>query len=324
MKTIAELQQIIGKKVDEFCEENGESSIYQPINYIMQLGGKRFRPVLSLMSANLFTDELEDALYPALAVEVFHNFTLMHDDIMDKAPLRRGKPTVHERWNSSAAILSGDAMLIQSYQLLMKTNPSLLPLVMNTFNQTALEVCEGQQLDMEFEIRGDVSLEEYDEMIRLKTSVLLAGAMKIGAIVGGASLESQQKIYEFAIHLGMSFQLWDDYLDAFGDERLTGKQRGGDILSDKKTFMFLRAYEKAGTEELAILKKHISAKETNHQEKVADTLKVYHLLGVDVELKEKVLSYHAMAVKILDTIAIESERKEILYAFTNSILERKN
>lgn len=324
MKTLEELQAIIAKKINGYCEKNGSGSIYQPINYIMKIGGKRLRPALALMSSNLFTDELDEAIYPALAIEVFHNFTLMHDDIMDNAPLRRGVPTVHEKWSQDVAILSGDAMLIQSYQLLMKTKINLLPEVMNIFNKTALEVCEGQQLDMDYQFRNDVSVEEYIEMIRLKTSVLLAGAMKIGALIGGADITQQQVIYDFAIQIGLSFQLWDDFLDAFGEANLTGKQIGGDILADKKTFLLIRAYEKSDASQRALLNQYIGKSDIDPKEKLEAVLEMFRVLKVDEELKAKVNQYYTNALSALESLSLDSDRKKMLRDFSQSIQDRNS
>jgi geranylgeranyl diphosphate synthase, type II len=324
MKSIEELQQIIIKKIDGFCRKNGDSGIYEPINYIMQLGGKRMRPVLCLMSANLFSDEIEDAVYPALAIEVFHNFTLMHDDIMDNAPLRRGKATVHEKWNRDVAILSGDAMVIQSYQLLIKTRPELLPVIMQVFNKTALEVCEGQQLDMDFQQLKHVKVEEYMEMIRLKTSVLLAGAMKIGACIGGAHDEMQNAMYDIAIDLGLSFQLWDDYLDAFGNSAETGKQAGGDILEKKKTFLMLHALERSSDTTKEELDQILDDKNNSDTFKVEYMLNLFRQHGSDVALKEEVERRHASAITSLENLPIEDERKKILRNFALALKERKS
>jgi len=323
MKTLEELQQIIAKKINGFCEKNGTASIYQPINYILQLEGKRLRPALNLMAANLFSDEIEDAIYPAVAVEIFHNFTLLHDDIMDNAPLRRGKPTVHEKWNSNVAILSGDAMMIQAYQLLIKTRPELLTSILPIFNKTALEVCEGQQQDMDFEKRSDVTVAEYEEMIRLKTSVLLAGAMQIGTLIGGADKESQKLIYDFGINVGLSFQLLDDYLDAFGDESKTGKQKGGDILADKKTFLWLRAMEKGNEEDKKTLRSFIGNSHISSTEKVTGVITLYKKLGVDSELKAKTLAHHQSALSLLEKISVSPERKIPLSRLIERMLERE-
>ncbi len=322
MKSIEELQGIISKKINGFCETNGDREIYQPINYILQLGGKRLRPALTLMAANLFSDDIEDAIYPALAIEVFHNFTLMHDDIMDKAPTRRGAKTVHEKWNSDVAILSGDAMMIQSYQLLMKTKTAKLPEILKVFNQTALEVCEGQQQDMNFEKRDVVSFEEYEEMIRLKTSVLLAGGMKIGAMINGADDVAQQHLYDFAINLGLSFQLMDDYLDSFGESSKTGKQIGGDVLSDKKTFLLIRAYEIANTEERKILDQYIGNINADPTEKVNTILSLFKKLRVDADVKNRAQHFLDRAFESLNALDVNEARKIHICNLAESISTR--
>lgn len=324
MKTPEELHQIIAKKVAGFCEKNGEGTLFQPINYIMQLGGKRMRPILSLMAANLFTDELEEAIYPALAIEVFHNFTLMHDDIMDNSPIRRGQPTVHQKWDNNAAILSGDTMLVQSYQLLIKTNPDKLIDIIRLFNTTAIEVCEGQQMDMEFEKRSIVSVEEYLEMIRLKTSVLVGGAMQIGAIIGNADEASQKTLYTFGESLGIAFQLHDDYLDIFGQKENTGKQNGGDIIADKKTFLLIRAFEKAGNEEKAILEKYIGNKNHSDTEKVDAIKNIYKKLGLKEELLSLAKSYFEKAMSALNQLHVAEDRKEPLKKIAAALQTRQS
>jgi geranylgeranyl diphosphate synthase type II len=237
-KSLGELQQLIQKKIDGYCRVNGQNALFEPVNYLIQLPGKRMRPALCLMSANLFTDELDPIVYPAFALEVFHNFTLMHDDIMDKSPLRRGMPTVHEKWNTNTAILSGDAMMIQAYQLVIKTNTEYLPQLLPLFSQTALEVCEGQQLDMDFETMTRVSAQQYLEMIRLKTSVLVACAMQMGALLTGQDEQVQLQLYSIGLNLGLSFQLKDDYLDTFGEAAKVGKRIGNDIVSTWDVFQF--------------------------------------------------------------------------------------
>ena len=241
MKSISELSALIQKGLDTFCEEGKDDSIMQPVNYLLGLGGKRIRPLITLVAAQTFSANIEAAIHPALAIEVFHNFTLMHDDIMDHAPIRRGMPTVHEKWNNDVAILSGDAMMIRSYELMCKTNADQLPALLSVFNRVALDVCRGQQQDMDFQQRSDVSESEYLEMIRLKTSVLLGAAAEIGAICGGANESERKTMYDFAIALGMSFQLQDDYLDTYGNPAVTGKQVGGDILANKKTLLSIHA-----------------------------------------------------------------------------------
>ena len=233
----------------DFLESNSFDkapvNLYSPVNYILSIGGKRMRPILTLMATDLFGGDSKDSLHAAMAVEVFHNFTLLHDDIMDDAPLRRGKQTVHEKWDVNTAILSGDVMMIKAYGFLMEYKGEVYRAVMEVFNQTAIEVCEGQQMDVDFETRSDVSLEEYVEMIKLKTSVLVACALKMGAVIAGASDKDADLIYDFGLNLGLAFQLQDDYLDAFGNPETFGKQVGGDIIENKKTYLYIIAEQRA-------------------------------------------------------------------------------
>ena len=320
MQTLEKFQVLINQKIEGFCRKNGDERILQPVNYILQLGGKRVRPLLTLLATDAFTDELEPAVYPAIALEIFHNFTLMHDDIMDNAPIRRGKPTVHERWNRDVAILSGDAMLIQAYQLIIKTKSECLPLVLQTFNTTALEVCQGQQLDMDFQERTDVSADEYIEMIRLKTSVLLGGAMKIGAIIGGATEEDQKHLYDFAIALGLSFQLWDDYLDTYGDGLKTGKQVGGDILANKKTLLSIKALEHASEEERNLIIGVVSS--LSNDEKIALVKDVYAKYRVAEFIKTTAGAYHQTALEKLNALSIEEHKKEGILQLVDQLKER--
>lgn len=322
MHQLEDLQAIIQKKIDGFCRKNGEEAILQPVNYILSLGGKRIRPLLTLLAVQTFTDDIDDAVYPALAMEVFHNFTLMHDDIMDNAPLRRGKATVHEKWNRDVAILSGDAMLIQAYQLIMKTRPECLARVMETFNTTALEVCVGQQMDMDFQFRNDVSVDEYIEMIRLKTSVLLGGSMKIGAIIGGASASDQQAIYNFAIALGISFQLWDDYLDTFGDSSKTGKQVGGDILANKKTILSIKTLESASQEEKNQLLGLTEFK--NPEDKIQVVSELYRTYGADQFLVRTAEAYYDKANRCLSEMQASSERVSNILQLVDQLKVRSN
>ncbi|MDO8994563.1 MAG: polyprenyl synthetase family protein, partial [Daejeonella sp.] len=248
MHSIEQLQNIINKAIAETKYTAKPAELYKPISYLMQLGGKRMRPVLVLVSTELFRGNVSKALDAAIGIELFHNFTLMHDDIMDKAPLRRGNPTVHVKWNESAAILSGDVMFVEAYKLMIRVDDSILRKVLDIFSDTASGVCQGQQADMNFEKRDQVSLKEYIEMIRLKTAVLLAGSMQIGALIGGAEKEQADLLYEFGENLGLAFQLQDDILDVYGDPEKFGKQVGGDILADKKTFLLIKARELANEE----------------------------------------------------------------------------
>jgi len=320
MQTLENFQALISQKIEGFCRKNGEERILQPVNYILQLGGKRVRPLLALLAADAFTDEIEPAVYPAIALEIFHNFTLMHDDIMDNAPIRRGKPTVHEQWNRDVAILSGDAMLIQAYQLIIKTKSECLPAVLQTFNTTALEVCQGQQLDMDFQTRTDVSVDEYIEMIRLKTSVLLGGAMKIGAIIGGASIEDQNHLYDFAIALGLSFQLWDDYLDTYGNGNQTGKQVGGDIIANKKTLLSIKALEQATEEERKIVSGETVLENTAH--KVERVKSIYASYDVEEFIKSMTRKYHQTALEKLEALSIATHKKEGILQLVEQLKER--
>jgi geranylgeranyl diphosphate synthase type II len=245
MHSIEQLQTIVNKAIADTKYTSEPAELYEPISYLMQLGGKRMRPVLVLISTELFGADVLKALDAAIGIELFHNFTLMHDDIMDKAPLRRGNPTVHVKWNESAAILSGDVMFVEAYKLMIKVEDSILRDVLDIFSDTASGVCQGQQADMNFEKRDHVGLDEYIEMIRLKTAVLLAGSMQIGALIGGAEKEQADLLYEFGENLGLAFQLQDDILDVYGDPEKFGKQVGGDILADKKTFLLIKARELA-------------------------------------------------------------------------------
>lgn len=298
-------------------------SIYEPIDYLIQLGGKRVRPLTVLLANQLFGGNLEDALKPAIAVEVFHNFTLMHDDIMDHSAIRRGQPTVHEKWDSNTAILSGDAMMIEAYQLLVQTRAQFLPDLLRVFNATALGVCEGQQQDMSFESRHNVSEAEYIEMIRLKTSVLLAGALQLGAITANASAHDQKLIYTFGEKLGISFQLWDDYLDTFGDESKVGKHIGGDIMNDKKTFLLLNLKARCTAEELDVLD-GLAGKTADRELKVSTVRGLMQRYQLHEELQRTTLRYYQEALQALEEISVASEQKETLRQLAHNLLQRES
>lgn len=273
--------------------EYGQSPIelYKPISYIMNLGGKRIRPLLTLMAYTLYKDDYEKILTPALAVEVFHNFTLMHDDIMDDAPLRRGKPTVHENWNANTAILSGDVMLVKAYDMLLKVSPEKLPNCLRLFNQTAAEVCEGQQHDMNFETVEDVSEHAYMEMIRQKTAVLLGFALEFGALLADASAIDSKKLYDFGVNIGIGFQLKDDLLDVYADQAKFGKQIGGDIIANKKTFLLIKARELAKGENKEKLNYWLNVKDFNKEEKVNAVTSIYNALGIKELTEAKMQEY---------------------------------
>ena len=323
MRDIQELQVLIQKAVEKMDFPPYPAKLYEPISYILDLGGKRMRPALLLMACDLFEGDVEKAMAPALAIEVFHNFTLMHDDIMDKAPLRRGKTTVHERWNANTAILSGDVMLIEGYKLIMQVDDHLLRTILTIFNQTAVGVCEGQQLDMEFEVRDDVNIIEYIEMIRLKTAVVLGGALKIGALVGGADRKDADLLLQFGENLGLAFQLQDDILDVYGDPEKFGKQVGGDILSNKKTYLLIKALELANDVHKAELNNWLAAINYDAAEKVNAVTAIYNAVSVRQHAETEMHQYANKAFKALDELALPIEKKEYLRNFADSLMVRE-
>lgn len=296
--------------------------LYTPIEYSIALGGKRVRPVMCLASCMLFTDNYQKAIPAALAIEIFHNFTLLHDDVMDKADIRRGNPTVWKKWNNNTAILSGDAMLIEAYKLLAQTDSPAFSMILNTFNQTAIEVCEGQQYDMEFETRNNVSIDEYMEMIRLKTAVLLAGAVKIGALIGGASSVDTEALYNFAIKLGLAFQLQDDLLDMYGDEATFGKAIGGDIMENKKTYLLISAMENALPEQLNTIRAWIAEENPIREEKIEAIRNIYDEIGVKNMTEDKINELFAQALQIVREMNISAEGKLFFTEFANKLLKR--
>lgn len=323
MRTIPEYQQIIAGAIEDFKASNSTLSLYDPVNYILSLGGKRMRPALVLLANDMFEGELEDAIRPAIAVEIFHNFTLLHDDIMDHAPLRRGQQTVHEKWGVNEAILSGDVMMVQAVDLMVQCPDRCLRDILNVFNKTAIEVCEGQQMDMDFEVRNDVSIEEYLTMIELKTSVLLAGALKIGALIGGASYDDADAIYEFGRNLGISFQVKDDILDVYGDQEKFGKQVGGDIIENKKTYLMLNAQDLADGEEEIQLKKWLSSTDFDPREKVTAVRAIYDALQVKEHTEEVMNDYFDRAMKNLDKLSIDEAQKNPLRLLARQLLQRE-
>ncbi|MEX0362055.1 MAG: polyprenyl synthetase family protein [Allomuricauda sp.] len=297
-------------------------NLYEPIAYILGLGGKRMRPVLTLMTTDLFGGDPTDALDAALAIEVFHNFSLVHDDIMDDAPLRRGKITVHEKWDINTGILSGDAMLINAYQYLESYSPEIFKQLISLFSKTAIEVCEGQQYDVDFETRDDVTIPEYLKMIEYKTAVLVAAAMKMGAILAGASEEDAQSIYEFGQNLGIAFQLQDDYLDAFGDPKTFGKQVGGDIIENKKTFLYLKALEFAPKEDKEGLMHLYSIQPENSNTKVDTVKTIFEESGAVEVARKEIESYTQKAFATLESLNIPEKNKELLRVFGNKLMQR--
>ncbi|MES2827515.1 MAG: polyprenyl synthetase family protein [Bacteroidota bacterium] len=321
MHSPSELLARIEQSITEIQYPTYPVSLYEPISYIMSLGGKRIRPTMLLMSVDLFSGDIAEAMSAALAIETFHNFTLLHDDIMDNAPLRRGKQTVHEKWGANTAILSGDVMMVESNKHLTNVNVGVLKPALDTFNATAQGVCEGQQLDMEFESRDDVSIEEYIDMIRLKTAVLLGGAMKLGAIVAKASMEDADLIYQFGENLGIAFQLQDDILDVYGDPEKFGKQIGGDIISDKKTFLRLKLQELASPAHLIDITEEHNNRNTIM--KIAAITSLYNEYNVREFAIEMMKKYLDTAFEALDKINVSQERKHELTVIANQLMNRE-
>ena len=315
-------------KVNDFLDnlkyDRKPSGLYDPVKYVLSMGGKRIRPVLMLLSYGLFKDDVESVLMPACALETYHNYTLLHDDLMDNADMRRGHETVHRKWDANTAILSGDSMLVLAYERMAKCNPVYLSDVLHTFTETALEIGEGQQYDMEFETRNDVTEDEYIEMIRLKTSVLLACAQKIGAILAGASKQDQDNLYKFGEQIGLAFQLQDDYLDVYGDPKVFGKKVGGDIICNKKTYMLINAYNRADAEQRRELQHWMAAETFNSDEKVAAVTAIYNKVGVDKLAIEKIAYYFEESKKYLDAVQVSDERKAELRLYAQKMMHRKN
>lgn len=325
MYSVEELQEIISKEIisrTKALTEKKPGELYSPIKYSLDMGGKRLRPVLLLLGYNLFSDEIANVLPAAVAIEVFHNFTLLHDDIMDQAEVRRNRPTVHKQFSENNAILSGDVMAFLSYQLLMECRSEKLNEVIGLFTKTAVEVCEGQQLDMDFEKRLDVSAAEYLEMIRLKTAVLLGCGLKSGALLANADEEVAAKLYDFALYLGMAFQLQDDVLDTFGDQQTFGKKIGGDILANKKTYLLIKALENAGEKQLQTLKFWIEKLDFNEDEKIREITKVYNQLHIREITEAKIDSYFHTSAKILQSITVEEQKKIHLKNLSKQMLKR--
>ena len=299
----------------------GESpaELYEPIDYLMSLGGKKMRPLLTIMATNIFSDDWQKAVKPAIGVEVFHNFTLMHDDIMDAAPIRRGKPTVHEKWNENIAILSGDVMLVCAYELMTAVDDKIFKHVIKRFNKTAAEVCEGQQWDMNFATRNDVTEDEYINMIRLKTSVLLGFSLELGGLIAETDEESTQLLYEIGTNIGIGFQLKDDILDVYGDPEKFGKQVGGDIIENKKTWLLLKALELGGD-----LNYWLTNKSFDKEEKVKAVTEIYNSLNIKQLAENKMNFYFDKGLKDLEKLNAPSERKQPLIELTKQLIERES
>lgn len=297
-------------------------NLYRPVQYILSLGGKRIRPAMMLMAYNMYRDDVERILDPALALEIYHNFTLLHDDLMDNADVRRGKPTVHMRWDSNTAILSGDVMLTLADVYMSRVDDAYFREVMSTFHATSIEIAEGQQYDMDFETRSDVTEAEYIEMIRLKTSVLLACALKIGAILGGASKEDAEHLYRLGESIGLAFQLRDDYLDVYGDPKVFGKKVGGDILCNKKTYLYINALRLADKEQRAALDYWATATDFVPEEKVAAVTAIYTALGLPEMSRAIEEQYYRRAQASLEALSVAEDKKQVLREFMAALMER--
>lgn len=323
MYTIEQLRDIIKAELDreEYVEE--PYSLFEPIKYIMEDGGKRLRPVLTLMAYNLYRDDIEKAFKSAIGIEIFHNYTLLHDDVMDDAELRRGRQTVHKKWNSNVAILSGDAAAITAYKYIETVEDTYLRRVIDGFNQVAMDVCKGQQYDMEFETRDDVTEEEYIQMIYLKTSVLIAGSMRHGALIAGAPEHEYKALYDFGGYLGLVFQLQDDYLDVYGEVEEFGKKIGGDILCNKKTYMLIKALELAGEEDKASLREWLNKERFNPAEKIKDVTEIYNRAGIKEVVMAKIDDYLEKSRAALDKVNVPEERKVRFYEMIDYIGGRK-
>jgi geranylgeranyl diphosphate synthase type II len=313
MDFIKDYTLFLEKEIENIKFPSDPSNLYNPLTYFLTLGGKRMRPMATLIAGDLFGAEIEETKYAALAIELFHNFSLIHDDIMDKAPLRRGKVTVHEKWNDNIAILSGDVLFVKAYELLAKNDCKYLLPLLACFNRTAVEVCEGQQLDMDFEQREDVSLDEYLNMIRLKTSVLLGAAFEMGAIIGEASKENIKNIYAFGVNLGIAFQIQDDLLDLYGESEKVGKQKGGDILADKKTILSILAKSNANSSQKEELIK--IQKEKNLEAKINRTLQLFQSLNIKENCISVMEDYYSKAAKSIEALETKSSKEKLLTLF---------
>ena len=323
MQNIEAYQKSFINYLEDFAVSKEPENLYAPINYILKLGGKRLRPVLTLMTAEVFGVPAKKALDAALSVEVFHNFSLVHDDIMDDAPLRRGQQTVHEKWNINTGILSGDAMLILAYQLFENYEPKIFQSLAKLFSKTALEVCEGQQYDIDFETRNDVTIPEYLKMIEYKTAVLVGAAMKMGAIVAEASEQDQDGIYDFGRYLGIAFQLQDDYLDAFGNPETFGKQVGGDILENKKTYLYLKTLELGSDIEKYNLLELMSNISITNEDKVEKVKALFNASGAADATQLAVKDYTKKAFSVLEKLNISEDKKQILQLFGEQLMNRR-
>jgi geranylgeranyl diphosphate synthase type II len=324
MHTIQELQDIISQKLLEKKFEGNPPLLYEPINYTLSQGGKRIRPLLTLLACEMFGGNIENAIYPAIGMEIFHNFTLLHDDIMDKAPIRRGKETVYKKWNTNIAILSGDTMFALAYEYILKTEVKFIPDILHVLNRTAIEVCEGQQFDLNFETEENISIDDYMQMIRLKTAVLLGGSLKVGAIIGGADKENADFIYDFGVNIGLAFQLKDDLLDVFSDVEKFGKITGGDIVTNKKTYLYLKAFELAKGEELENLKISFGLSENESEKKISSVKSIYNNLNIETLTLNQMQCYYDKAIECLRKITLDDVSKQNVLDFAQQLMERES
>lgn len=320
----SEIQKKVNTYLSSLWASRKPDTLYDPIKYSLSAGGKRIRPTLMMLTYNIYNDEVDSILPIACGLEVYHNYTLLHDDLMDDADIRRGMPTVYKKWNANTAILSGDSMLVLAYQLIAKTPSQKLKPVIDVFTDTALEIGEGQQYDMDFENRTDVSENEYIEMIRLKTSVLLACSMKIGAMIAGASESDANNLYKYGEQVGLAFQLQDDFLDVYGDTKVFGKAIGGDILSNKKTYMLINAFNYANDRQRAELNKWITEKDFDPKEKIAAVTKIYDEIGIDKMAIDKIAYYFNASRKYIDAINVSEDRKANIKNYVSQMIHRKS
>ena len=322
MVKVEQIQELVNSYIENQDFGGNPKELYAPIEYILRQGGKRMRPTLCLLACDLFNGNIEDCMVPAVAAEIFHNFTLVHDDIMDQAPLRRGMETVYHKWNSDIALLSGDTMLIKAFQYVLAMKKEYSYEVFAELCKVALEVCEGQQFDLNFETQDNVSLESYLEMIRLKTAVLLGSVLKIGAIVAGADAKNQQTVYDFGINLGLAFQLQDDIFDCYGDVKVFGKMTGGDISDNKKTYLYLKALELASEEDKNILRQLFSMPKGRDEKKIETVLTIYDKYNVRGIVTDLMTKYYEDSLKNLDSIEVSEERKQVLREYAAYLYTR--
>ena len=323
MHSIDSLQNRIKEAIDSLHFDKSPFELYSPIQYAMSQGGKRIRPLLTLMACDMFDGDINEAVNPAIGLEIFHNFTLLHDDIMDQSPIRRGRETVYKKWNSNIALLSGDTMFALAFGYLIRTKHEFLAAILEVFDQTAIEVCEGQQYDMNFETAENVSLQEYMEMIRLKTAVLIGACLKIGAIIAKTTPGNIKNLHEFGLNLGIAFQLQDDILDVYSDVVKFGKRTGNDIVTNKKTYLYLKALELSGKEQFDSLKHYYSGLEMDEKEKIEKVTGIYNYLGIKELAEKEMKKYYSKAISCMDAIDLTPDRKQHLISISNSLMNRE-